>query len=124
MGQDPNPSAELMTILRSFWQRQQVIPQHVQVRLQTAGQAMMPGTPYFAKRLTRGEALGPKVDRMEFDWSTVQMKHDRFADGIVVTKGDRAWLFKTGIERLQRRPCRVQPQALATAFVETGGTSH
>ena len=89
--------------MRSFWRPQQVLPQHVQVRLHTAGQAMLPGNPYFAKRLTQGEMLGPKVDRMEFDWSAVQMKRERHAAGIVVTKGARAWLFKTGSEGLQRR---------------------
>ena len=102
LGQDPNPSAEHIPILCIFWRRQQVLPQHVQVRLHTAGQAMLPGKPYFAKRLTQSE-VGPKVDQMEFDWSAVQMKRERHAAGIVVTKGARAWLFKTGSEGGQRR---------------------
>lgn len=103
LGQDPNPSAELIPALRSFWQRQQALPQHVRARLHMAGQTTQQGNPYFAKRLTQGEMLGPKVERMEFDWSAVQMKRERHAAGIVVVKGARAWLFKTGSEGGQRR---------------------
>ena len=63
----------------------------------------MPGVPYFAERLTRGEALGPKVVGMGFDWSLTTMKRERLEAGMVVTKGARAWLFKPGDETRPRR---------------------
>jgi len=103
LGQDPNPAAELIPALRSFWQRSQTLPHYSQARLMAPNQVIQPGKPYFAKRLTQGEALGPKIDCMEFDWSAVRMQREQFADGIVVTKGARAWLFKQEHNRGQWR---------------------
>jgi len=102
LGQDTNPAAELMPLLQDFWRRRQSRPQHGQCSPQgllTGAQ----GLPYFAKRLTGGEELGPKVVGMEFDWSFTAMQRERTEVGMVVTKGARAWLFKSGNEVFPRR---------------------
>ena len=96
LGQDPNPAAELLPLLYSFWQHKQDIPQHVQARMRTGGQVIRPGQPYFARRITHGEVPGPQVSHMEFDWSAVQTQREQVAGSVVVTKGARAWLFAPG----------------------------
>jgi len=40
LGQDPNPAAELIPALRSFWQRSQTLPHHSQARLMAPNQVI------------------------------------------------------------------------------------
>ena len=98
LGQDPNPAAGLIPPLRSFWSQRQDPPRRTPGRLPGEVSTGMPGVPYFAERLIRGEALGPKVVGMGLDWSLTTMKRERLEAGMVVTKGARAWLFKPGNE--------------------------
>lgn len=103
LGQDPNPVVELMPLLKDFWRRRQGSLRKDHCPLPGGPPTGEPGLPYFAKRSTWGDVPGPRIVGMEFDWSFTSIQRERTEVGMVVTKGARAWLFKSGNETHSRR---------------------